>query len=527
MKHIIQIIITILLPISICAQLQIDWQQCYCSTEDDIPHGICETSGGFLVLGFQDGDDGQVTCTNGGATWLIKIDYDGNLIWQECYTDIGGMNLYKSLTDSGRYFICGGCGLEPYSDVRSLGIGIIDSTGVFLWKKAYGNENGITGYGEYGTPTNDGGFIGATMIFSQGGDITNWFGSLDGWLVKVDSLGNKEWDFTMGSANQDHMYGVIQTNDNGYLALLSSASDGVSGNIECNTGSPTQFDAVVFKVDSVGNSEWHKCFGGTGTDTFNNAISLDDGYLICGNTSSNDGDLTGSGWHGEKDIWLIRTDIFGNVLWQRCYGGTKREWPKKLFQTSDGGFIIFGDTESNNGDVSGNPSYSSRTSIWIFKIDSIGNLEWQQCIGSHAIENVYSVVQHDDYKYTLAGRMSFSPSFDVDCSNFIYGSDFNYWVLGISDTTVNTTEHRIDNNDITIYPVPAENTLNVELPANFDFQDIMIEIIDIKGTAVLYLQADKLNTHIDIKDIVPGLYVLKIQNDKTIITKRFIKQKMY
>jgi len=213
MKKFTQIFIIIFLPLSFYAQLQIDWQQCYCSTDDDIPHGICETNGGFLVIGFQDGDDGQVTCTNGGATWLIKIDYNGNLIWQECYTDIGGMNLSESLTDSGKYFVCGGCGLDPYPDVRSLGIGIIDSTGVFLWKKAYGNENGITGYGEFGSPTNDGGFIGATDIFSQGGDISNWYGSLDGWMVKVDSTGNKEWDFTVGSSNQDGIYGIIQTND--------------------------------------------------------------------------------------------------------------------------------------------------------------------------------------------------------------------------------------------------------------------------------------------------------------------------
>ena len=524
MKKFTQIFIIIFLPFSLFAQLQIDWQQCYCSTEDDIPHGVCETNGGFLVIGFQDGDDGQVTCTNGGSTWLIKIDYDGNLIWQQCYTEIGGMNLYESLTDSGSYFVCGGCRLEPYPDVRSLGIGIIDSTGVFLWKKAYGNENGITGYGEFGSPTKDGGFIGATMIFSQGGDITTWYGSLDAWLVKVDSVGNKEWDFTAGSANQDLIYGVTQVNDNGYLALLSSASDGATGNISCNTGNSSQFDAVVYKVDSFGNPEWHKCHGGTETDAFTNAVSLVDGYLICGVTNSNDGDLMGCGWHGETDIWLMRTDLAGNVLWQRCYGGSKREWPKKLFQTSDGGFIIFGDTESNNGDVSGNPSYSNRNSIWIFKIDSIGNLEWQQCIGSHGVENVYSVVQHDDYKYTIAGRMNISPSFDVNCSNFIYGSDFNYWVLGISDTTVNTTEHSINNKDITIYPVPAKNTLNIDFSANFDFKNTMTEVIDINGLSIISFKHDKSKTNIDIKNIVPGLYILKIQNDKTIITKKFVKQ---
>jgi len=281
---------------------------------------------------------------------------------------------------------------------------------------------------------------------------------------------------------------------------------------------------VVFKVDSTGYPEWHKCYGGSQDEAFINAISLNDGYLICGGTLSNDGDLTGSGWHGEADIWLMRTDLIGNVSWQQCYGGSKWDWPRKLFQTSDGGFIIFGYTESNDGDVYGNPSYSDRPSIWIFKIDSVGNIEWQQCIGSHAKEKVFDVVQHSDYNYTIAGSMTFSPSYDVDCSNFIYGSARNYWVLGISDTTVNTVENSINNKNIAIYPVPAKSTLNIDLPNNFDFKNTIIEIIDINGTTVLYYQPDKLNTHIDIKNIVPGLYIIKIQNNKTIITNKFVKQ---
>ena len=159
-----------------------------------------------------------------------------------------------------------------------------------------------------------------------------------------------------------------------------------------------------------------------------------------------------------------------------------------------------------------------------FKIDSIGNMEWQQCIGSHAIEVVHGAIQEGDTKYALAGEMSFSPSFDVNCSNFIYGSSRNYWVFGISDTTVNTPEYSVKNREITIYPVPAINMLNIDFPSGFDIENTITEIIDINGLSILSFKPSKLKTHLDINNIVPGLYIIKIQNDKTLITKKFVKK---
>jgi hypothetical protein len=197
----------------------------------------------------------------------------------------------------------------------------------------------------------------------------------------------------------------------------------------------------------------------------------------------------------------------------------------RVFTTSDGGFMVFGNTHSFDGDVVGNPSNSPENpSIWIFKVDSIGNLLWQQCIGGHARERVYGVVKHSDYKYAVAGEMTFSPSGDVNCSNFVYGSRRNYWVFGISDTTVNVVENNQTEFEIKVYPNPANSVLNIDFSNDYNIQNTIIEILDINGRTILKSKPVSVSTQIDIKELNPGLYIVKIQNDKSLITRRIIIQ---
>ncbi len=509
---------------SLFAQLQIDWQQCFCSMDGDIAYDITQTEDGYLVLGIQWGGDGQVTCTDDGSTWLLNIDNTGNLRWQKCYDHIGGYRMEKAI-GSQYYYLTGATVAEPYPNAYNVWVGKMNSSGVFIWEKTLGNDNGVSDYLHYGVSTNDGGFVAIADIYSQGGDITNWYGSYDGWIVKLDSLGNKEWDYTIGTANLEYIIGITQTNDNGYIAAAAGRPDGTTGNINCTPFTSYRDDAIMYKLDSLGNHEWHKCYGGSENDALVRILSLDDGYLAAGYGKSNDGDLTGSGWHGGIDIWLIRTDLYGEIIWQKCYGGSNNEGPERIFQTSDGGFMVFGVTQSFDGDVVGNPSNSSaKSSIWIIKVDSTGELLWQQCIGGHASEKVFGVIQNGDYDYTVAGKMDFSPSYDVNCSNFIYGSFNNYWVFGISDTTVNVPETLQINDRINIYPIPAKAVLNIDFPDDYNIQNTIIEIVDINGRTMLKMKPISNSTQLDIKRINNGLYVVKIQNERILITKKVIVQ---
>ncbi len=528
-----KILFLVLLSQTIMAQMQVDWQQCYGGMEADVANDVTQSGNDFLVIGtVTEGGGGQITCTDENATWLIKIDSSSNIIWQKCFFHFGGYRMQQA-NESSYYYITGGTISEPYPDAYNVYVGKIDTSGTFIWEKALGNQIGVSDYQHYGVSTNDGGFVAIADIFSQGGDITNWYGGYDGWIIKLDSLGNTEWDFTVGSQNADAVNGVTQTLDNGYIIAGYGRPDGISGNITNPSFTSSASDAVIFKLDSLSNVEWDKTYGGSYSDHATRAISLPDGYLIAGGATSNDGYCEGCGWHegyyqtGDRtaDIWLIRTDLSGEIIWQKCYGGSQTESVSRVFSTSDGGFMVFANTHSFDGDVVGNPSNSSaKSSIWIFKIDSVGTLIWQQCIGGSRSENVNGVIKHSDYNYTVAGRMFYSPSGDVNCSNFIYGSSYNCWVFGISDTTVNVTENLPVTDKVKIYPNPANSILNIDFPNYFNIRNTTIEIVDVNGRTVLKSNPVNNLTQLSINNFYSGLYLVKIQNSKTLITKRIIIQ---
>ncbi|MCF8303275.1 MAG: T9SS type A sorting domain-containing protein [Bacteroidales bacterium] len=507
-------------------QFQINWQQSYGSMASDWGYDIAETDGGYLVTGIAGTGGGEVECfeSNGGG-WLIKIDDSGNLIWQKCFDYAHALRIVRAIGNP-YYYLIGGAALEPYPEAYNLWVAKIDSLGNILWERALGNTIGILSGDQYGEATADGGVIATAQIDSQGGDITNWWGGYDGWIIKLDSAGNTDWDQSIGSSQFEFINGIIQTSDGGYLAGLYGKPNGIGGNVDCIVyPAPGGADAIVFKMDSVGNPEWHQCYGGSGPEAVNKLLEVENGYLIAGIGGSKDGDLVGSGWHGDHDVWLIKIDYTGTILWQKCYGGSNGESPKRIFQTSDGGFMVFANTQSFNGDVVGNPSNSpEEPSIWIFKAYSIGNLIWQQCIGGEVTERVYGVVKHSDYKYAVAGEMRYSPSGDVNCSNFVYGSLQNYWVFGILDTTVNIVENMPKTDEIKIYPNPANSVLNIDFPVNYQVLNTIIEILDINGRILLKSKASSGTTQLDIKQLNPGLYIMKIQNDKTLITRRIIIQ---
>lgn len=525
-KSITLIVAFLIIHLLSFGQFQIDWQQSFGSMASDWGYDIAETDGGYLVTGIAGTGGGEVECFDGdGGGWLIKIDDSGNLVWQKCFDYAHAFRIVKAI-GSPYYYLIGGAFLEPYPDDYNLWVAKIDSLGNIIWERALGNTIGVLGGDQYGEPTADGGVIATAQIDSEGGDISNWHGGYDGWVIKLDSAGNTEWDQSIGSSQFEFINGIIQTSDGGYLAGLYGKPNGIGGNIDCIVyPAPGGPDAIVFKMDSLGNPEWHQCYGGSGSEAVNRLLEVENGYVIASSGGSNDGDLEGSGWHGGSDVWLLKIDYEGKIIWQKCYGGSDDEWIYKLFQTSDDGIITFSNTHSFDGDVVGNPSSGSGDpSIWVFKVDSIGNLLWKQCIGGTRAERVYGVVKHNDSKYAVAGEMFYSPSVDVNCSNFVYGSMQNYWVFGISDTTVNVVENEVGIAEIKIYPNPASSILNIDFPSNYEVLKTTIEIVDINGRIVLNKKPLSTTNQINIKQLNPGLYIVKIKNNETLITRRIIIQ---
>ena len=229
---------------------------------------------------------------------------------------------------------------------------------------------------------------------SNDGDVTGNNGSGDYWVVKIDSIGNIQWEKSLGGTGADEAKSVRHTSDGGYV--VSGYSNSNDGDVSGNHGS---WDYWVVKLDSSGNLQWQKALGGTGSDfAYYAQQTTDGGFIVTGHSSSNDGDISGN--HGGDDFWLVKLDGNGNLQWQKALGGTGNEISNYVQQTLDGGYITAGWSNSNDGDVSGGNGSSD---FWVVKVDGNGDIQWQNCFGGTNIEMALSVIQTTDGGYAVIG----------------------------------------------------------------------------------------------------------------------------
>jgi hypothetical protein len=224
-------------------------------------------------------------------------------------------------------------------------------------------------YGRSVEQTTDGGYIitGFTESFGNG--------LIDVWLIKTDSQGNEEWNQTFGGSESDYGNSVQQTTDGGYIITGTLESDGI-------------VNVYLIKTDSDGNEEWNQTFGGNSNDLGRSVQQTSDGgYVITGGTSSFG--------NGDRDTWLIKTDSNGNEEWNQTFGGSGRDEGRSVEQTTDGGFIITGRTESF-----GNGGYD----VWLIKTDSNGDEVWNQTFGGSEDDYGLSVEQTTDGGYIITGH---------------------------------------------------------------------------------------------------------------------------
>ncbi len=222
-------------------------------------------------------------------------------------------------------------------------------------------------------------------------------GSADAWVVKLDPSGTMVWQNALGGSSFDEGASIDKTTDGGYV--IAGRSNSSDGDVSNNFG---DHDLWVVRLDGAGMILWEKSYGGTAADRAH-AIrqTSDGGFVAAGITESNDGDVTGN--HGGEDCWVIKIDSIGNLLWQSALGGSEEDEAHSVAETSDGGFIIAGHTVSDDGDVSGN---HGSTDAWVAKLDGAGNLVWQNTLGGTAADVARYIEETSDGGFILSGAAS-------------------------------------------------------------------------------------------------------------------------
>jgi len=364
----------------------IAWQKCLGGTAHDYGESIIQTiDGGYIVAGSSASNDGDVSGNHGSYdAWIIKLSSIGAIQWQKSY---GGTNvdIAQSIvqTPDGGYIFAGSTlsndgdvsGNHGYIDAWVVKI---DNAGTIEWQKCLGGSSseGKQTIGYVGTNqrniciqlTNDGGYIFAGYSDSNDGDVTGHHGpsgtvtiggvyygyNTDCWIVKLDNTGTIQWQKCLGGSGIDAAYTILQTNDGGYIFAGNTGSTDydVSGHHPI-PGPIAAYDLWLVRIDASGIIQWQKCIGGRGYEfAYSISATNDNGYFITGITTSPDGDAAGA--HGSIDNWAVKTDIAGNIQWQKCLGGTNKDFGASGFQTSDGGYIVAASVSSSNGDVIAN-----------------------------------------------------------------------------------------------------------------------------------------------------------------------------
>ena len=334
-----------------------EWNNTYGGKMDDMGYSVAETAGGYFVAG--------VTKSFGKGNydaWLIKVDRNGNEIWNKTY---GGKNedgIYDILVTQDGCIVAG--------KTKSFGKGSydawlikVDSNGNEIWNKTYGGEGNEVAYSI--CPTHDGYLI-AGIIQPFGKDY-------DAWLIKMDNNGNEIWNKTYGSTRNDYVYSIKECNE-GYV---------MAGTTEFSI---KDYDAWLIKVDNNGNEIWNKTYGGEASEIATDVAVGKDGYIMSGNFM----DLK----KRISDAMIIKVDNNGNEIWNKAYGGAYMDNLNCILADNDS--IVAAGYYG---------MLSNKGGAWIVRIDENGSILWNKTIHGKGDDFAWSFIKSKG-GYLLVGSSS-------------------------------------------------------------------------------------------------------------------------
>lgn len=443
------------------------WQQCFGGSKEEAnPYNkiIATSDGGSLFISESWSKDFDATGHHKYSDVLtIKLDASGNIQWKHSF---GGKkyDVPRALLElPGKRYVIVSRSTSSDGDVPDnidplkfdAWVFILDKNGNIISNHVYGG----TGDDDLHQilQTADGNLLLFGFSSSQDGDLAGLStNGTDGWLLKIDTLGNVLDSRVYGQANKEEMYDALKTNDGGYMVF------GVTENpiVPVDKGSYHGDDDLwAVKLDNAYNMQWQGVYGGSDRETMMQGVIApgNSGYYLAGGTYSDDGDVTKPYGNG-NDEYVIKISPAGTLLWSFTHGGTAKDYANGITPTG----LIVGVVYSTDGDVQ-NPKGNGDG--WIYKFKDSKN-------GMAARPS-----ESDDF--ALDGQPVFSyPNPASDVLNIQLQYESNSLTIMLSDLTGRTVYRQagIDAVDKLTYDIPVSG-----LPAG-------IYMLRVSGDILLYTE---------------------------------------
>ncbi|MEO6168797.1 MAG: PKD domain-containing protein [Chitinophagales bacterium] len=407
----------LLIVSSVYAQVpSIEWAKCFGGTNNDRAYSAIQTDdGGYLICGFTNSLDGDVTSNHGSSdAWLVKTNADGSILWQKTY---GGSNadVFKSIiVSSSGYVVCGETDSDDgdvdanngMRDFWVVGIGI---TGNLIWEETYGGSNDDFAVD---IAKSDSGYFVIGQTFSGDGDVTGYKANGDAWMISIGETGNLIDQKATGGTEEDNYTSIIEVLSGGFL--LGGYTFSNDGNVAgLNHGGS---DAWLVKVGKTGNFQWTGCYGDTS----------DDGITEL--TENGIGNYVISGWitiGDDQNSWIFTTDLNGAFLSGNDFGGNDIEYGGPMFQNLTNRYITVPSTASPvSGDLT---CHLGGDDIWMFESETDGSLKWQLCLGGTLIDRSTGSIATSDSSYLVTGYTN-------STNEYVTGNhgSYDWWVVKLT-----------------------------------------------------------------------------------------------
>jgi hypothetical protein len=497
--------------------------------------------GGYIIGGYSNSNIGRDKTQNTWSVlvfdyWIVKTDSLGNKQWDKDFGSTGQdyLTCLKQTVDGG--YILGGYSYLGISGNKSqAGYGDwdywiikIDSVGNKQWDKDFGGSNYDKLYSI--EQTVDRGYILGGVSYSgiSGNKTQATWGGDDYWIVKTDSLGNKQWDRDFGGTFGDQLYSVKQTADGGYI-LGGCSESHISGNKSQTTWGLGDF--WILKTDSLGNKQWDQDFGGTSSDVLCSLMQTSDGGYILGGLSASlaSGNKTSGFKGGKYDYWIVKTDSLGVKQWDKDFGGLgSEEYFGNISQTSDGGYLFAGTSRSPVGGDKTESNFGYEQT-WVLKTDLHGIKQWDKTLqtSTPAADQTGFAIQTKDGCYTMANYTA--AGIGGNKSQPCWGGA-DYWIIKFCDSTLTTSIPIINQQSsiFNIFPNPTTGSIQLTISTKQN-TPLRCEIINVLGEKVFETEIKNTapdmhrdDVSLNVSFLAKGIYLVKVGDGKSWENKKLV-----